>query len=245
MGQIQGLNNGRSGFKIQGQTRGFLHDIQSVNWDELAPDTWYCMSASAPTNLNGDGNHFLVYALISDGTQVVHVGGHTMGVFETQEEADKFTCGLSSACPAGLYRGGCADSSPCIPCGAGKYKAGNDAAGTCIDCQVGKYSNVSGATTCVDCGYEKYSDTTGASSQSACKDCKTCPVRVNTVTHAGSLRGMVNPHLGCILCLSVASCAQPINDLSSLHTDSRFAYHVYVTLGLRVLGLMFFECVQV
>lgn len=179
MGQIQGLNNGRSGFKIQGQTRGFLHDIQSVNWDELAPDTWYCMSASAPTNLNGDGNHFLVYALISDGTQVVHVGGHTMGVFETQEEADKFTCGgLFSACPAGLYRGGCADSSPCIPCGAGKYKAGNGVAGTCIDCQVGKYSNVSGATTCVDCGYEKYSDTTGASSQSACKDCKTCPVGV-------------------------------------------------------------------
>ena len=61
---------------------------------------------------------------------------------------------------------------------------------TCIDCEVGKYSPVSGATTCVDCGYEKYTDTKGASSQSACKDCKTCPVRVNTVPHAGSLRGM-------------------------------------------------------
>ena len=226
-------------FRLQGQVKEF--NIQPV-----APDTWYCVSASAPEN-NGANSNLLMLFLFNIGwTQVVHAGGLTMGVFETQEEADKFTCGgLFSACPAGLYRGGCADSSPCIPCGAGKYKAGNDAAGTCIDCQVGKYSNVSGATTCVDCGYEKYSDTTGASSQSACKDCKTCPVRVNTVTHAGSLRGMVNPHLGCILCLSVASCAQPINDLSSLHTDSRFASHVYVTLGLRVLGLMFFECVQV
>ena len=158
---------------------------------DLATNTWYCMSASAPTNLGADGNHFWLFLERNWQVPEFHLGGLTMGVFETQEEADKFTCGgLFSACPAGLYRGGCADSSPCIPCGAGKYKAGNGVAGTCIDCEVGKYSPVSGATTCVDCGYEKYTDTKGASSQSACKDCKTCPVRVNTVPHAGSLRGM-------------------------------------------------------
>jgi len=167
-------------FRLQGQQIGF--NIQPV-----APDTWYCVSASAPEK-NGHSSDLLVLWVFDNGW---HAGGLTMGVFETQEEADKFTCGgLFSACPAGLYRGGCADSSPCIPCGAGKYKAGNGVAGTCIDCEVGKYSPVSDATTCVDCGYEKYSDTTGASSQSACKDCKTCPVRVNTVPHAGSLRGM-------------------------------------------------------
>ena len=178
------------GFLIGAENRGFLHNIQSVNYHEVAPDTWYCMSGSAPTNFDGNAAQFVLLFHRIGWTQVVHVGGLTMGVFETQEEADKFTCGgLFSACPAGLYRGGCADSSPCIPCGAGKYKAGNGAE-TCIDCEVGKYSPVSGATTCVDCGYEKYTYTTGASSQSACKDCKTCPVRVNTVPHAGSLRGM-------------------------------------------------------
>ena len=173
---------------------GGLSSPSGNGLDDLAPNTWYCMSASAPTNLGADGNHFALFLAshyIAGQAPVVHLGGLTMGVFETQEEADKFTCGgLFSACPAGLYRGGCADSSPCIPCGAGKYKAGNGVAGTCIDCEVGKYSPVSGATTCVDCGYEKYTDTKGASSQSACKDCKTCPVRVNTVPHAGSLRGM-------------------------------------------------------
>ena len=138
-----------------------------------------------------------------------HVGAARMGVFETQEKADKFSCGLSTECPAGLYRGGCADSSSCISCDAGMYKAGNDAAGTCIDCEVGKYSPGSGATTCVDCGDEKYTNTAGASSESACKDCNTCPVRVNTVPHvtpyAGSVRRMVNDHLCCVMCVLVLS----------------------------------------
>jgi hypothetical protein len=74
------------GIKIQGQV---VNDWVAG----LAPDVWHCVGAVAPTSLGGDANHFLLIFDSVPGPQLVHVGGLTMKIFESESDAAAAECG--------------------------------------------------------------------------------------------------------------------------------------------------------
>ena len=78
------------GIKIQGQV---VNDWVAG----LLPDVWHCVGASAPTAQGGDANHFLLIFDSVPGPQVVHVGGMTMKIFDSESDASAAECGLGRA----------------------------------------------------------------------------------------------------------------------------------------------------